>query len=190
MSISRLAPIDLDIDDSMLVAVQQILWFKENGFTLPTVRALTFLHPDPKATWDQTCEELAEIWESIRHAEDPAGKAQADHRQVSVGFRGTSAGTGQGISRSGTEESLRGLWPDHGVVGAHISAGGRAGMALKAGDDCTDWLCFYCHLRQHDNPGPEWWYEEVRREPTTLSPQDWLDQVYIPSASAHTNDGE
>lgn len=114
MSISRLAPIDLDIDDSMLVAVQQILWFKENGFTLSTVRSLTFLPADPKATWDQTCEELAEIWESIRHAENTSGKAQADHRQVSVGFRRTSEGAGQEVSEQRTDEPLCSLWIGNG----------------------------------------------------------------------------
>jgi hypothetical protein len=60
------APIDLDVNDSMYVAIKQILWFKANGFGLKTVRALVFLPAKPGATWDETCEEMAMIWESLR----------------------------------------------------------------------------------------------------------------------------
>lgn len=67
-SLSEMAPIKLDVDDSMLVAVQQILWFKTNGFSLTTVRALVGLEPKIKPTWDETCEEMAELWEAMRDA--------------------------------------------------------------------------------------------------------------------------
>ena len=67
-----------------------------------------------------------------------------------------------------------------GVIAAHIRTGNRGGVGLKPSDCCVEFLCDRHHREQEANPGPEWWYEEVRREPTTLSPQDWLDQVYIP----------
>lgn len=67
-TLSEMAPIELDINDSMLVAVQQVLWFKSNGFSVTTVRALVGLPAKPKASWDETCEEMAEIWESMRDA--------------------------------------------------------------------------------------------------------------------------
>ena len=65
-SLCELAPITLDVDDSLYVAVIQILWFKTNGFSLKTVRALVGLPADSKATWDDTCEGMAQIWESLR----------------------------------------------------------------------------------------------------------------------------
>lgn len=65
-SVSEAAPINLDVNDSMLVAVRQVLWFKANGFSLSTVRGLLGLESKLRSTWDDTCEEMAEIWESMR----------------------------------------------------------------------------------------------------------------------------
>ena len=65
-------------------------------------------------------------------------------------------------------------------VAAHIRTGNRGGTGLKPGDDCSDWACSKCHFDQENTPGAVWWYENVRKEPTTLGPQEWMDKVYIP----------
>jgi len=47
------------------------------------------------------------------------------------------------------------------VIGAHIRKGSNAGMGRKPSDDLVLPLCFRCHSDQEDNPGAEWWLENV-----------------------------
>jgi hypothetical protein len=64
---------------------------------------------------------------------------------------------------------------------AHIRAGNGGGTGLKPCDRLTEWLCTQCHMTQESNPGALWWYENVRKVPTTKGPEDWLKNEYIPA---------
>lgn len=66
-------------------------------------------------------------------------------------------------------------------VAAHIRTGLNGGTGLKPSDKLTDWLCTPCHNQQEANPGPLWWYENVRKVPTVLGPRDWMELEYIPA---------
>lgn len=45
-----------------------------------------------------------------------------------------------------------------GVVAAHFNTAGNSGMAQKAGDDQTAFLCFRCHMEADQSPTKlEWW---------------------------------
>lgn len=66
-------------------------------------------------------------------------------------------------------------------VAAHIRTGNRGGTGLKPSDKLIEWLCSPCHDWQERNPGALWWYENVRKVPTTFGPDDWLNKVYIPA---------
>ena len=48
-----------------------------------------------------------------------------------------------------------------GAIGAHMRWGNEGGTALKPSDDLVCPLCNDCHMKQEDNPGPEWWVEHV-----------------------------
>lgn len=66
-------------------------------------------------------------------------------------------------------------------VAAHIRTGGGGGTGLKPSDKLTEWLCHTDHMRQESQPGALWWYEHVRKVPTTRGPDDWLKNEYIPA---------
>src|SRR6188768_470050 len=52
-------------------------------------------------------------------------------------------------------------------VAAHIRAGLTGGTGLKPSDKLIEWLCSPHHDAQERNPGALWWYENVRKIPTT-----------------------
>ena len=66
-------------------------------------------------------------------------------------------------------------------VAAHIRTGGTGGTGLKPSDKLIEWLCSKCHDLQERAPGSLWWYENVRRVPTTRGPDEWLRHEYIPA---------
>ncbi len=57
-----------------------------------------------------------------------------------------------------------------GVIAAHVRAGNEGGTGLKPSDDLTVLLCFFCHAEQEDNPGAEWWFENIFKK--------WLKDRY------------
>lgn len=118
-TLSEMAPIDMDVNDSMVIAVKQVLMFKQLGMDLNTARVSLHLPPSRTATWDETCEEMAEIWEGIRHEAEEAIKKQARYRQIGLASRGAPEGEGPEISGSGPQVPLCKLWAGRSVGGAH-----------------------------------------------------------------------
>jgi hypothetical protein len=45
-------------------------------------------------------------------------------------------------------------------------------------------------MTQESNPGALWWYENVRKVPTTKGPEDWLKNEYIPARIRAYNEWE
>lgn len=118
-TLSEMAPIDMDSNDSMVIAAKQVLFFKQLGFDLNTARVSLFLPPSRTATWDQTCEEMAEIWEGIRHEAEEAIKKQALYRQIGLAPRGAPEGQGPEIFGSSPQVPLCQLRAGRSVGGTH-----------------------------------------------------------------------
>lgn len=118
-TLSEMAPIDMDEDDSMVIAARQVLFFKNLRFDLNTARVSLFLPPSRTATWDETCEEMAEIWEGIRHEAEEAIKRQAKYRQIGLATRGAPESEGPEISGSSSQVPLCKLWTGRPTSGSH-----------------------------------------------------------------------
>jgi hypothetical protein len=58
-------------------------------------------------------------------------------------------------------------------IGAHMRTGEFAGGAQKPSDDLTVGLCTSHHADQEDNPGPEWWLENVFKPQLRRKYRDW-----------------
>lgn len=59
------------------------------------------------------------------------------------------------------------------TVGAHMRTGHEGGVGLKPSDDLTVGLCFTHHAEQEDNPGPEWWLENILKPILRNRYQEW-----------------
>lgn len=58
-------------------------------------------------------------------------------------------------------------------IGAHIRTGLEGGGSLKPDDDLTDGLCDGHHRDQENNPGPEWWMENVYKPQRRRAYRKW-----------------
>jgi hypothetical protein len=63
----------IEVPVSMIVAARQALRFRKLGFDVPTARLVCSLPRKDGATWDETMEDIARVWEGL----DSVKKANA-----------------------------------------------------------------------------------------------------------------
>ncbi len=64
--------------------------------------------------------------------------------------------------------------PDHSDA-AHVNAGHEGGWGMKGPDSLAVSLDRRCHMAQEDNPGPQWWFENVFKQMRRDKYQEWKD---------------
>ena len=77
-------------------------------------------------------------------------------------------------SRNGID--LCGLRSVETVVGAHIRVGEYSGMGQKPSDDLILALCHDCHRDESDNPGAEWYLENIVKPMARRRHRSWLNE--------------